>query len=516
MPAPQGSNNNGTKDRGTLNRTKPAPRATSNAAVSPASGTIVLDIRPDESHENVFARLLRQLNFPPNHFPAGYYQDYDAFIQRIRDARNTSRVVRLYFTPKADISWAQIRKNSSLIYTEVRIQNNFQVAAREKRLEEERREDEEIAQEEADRRAENERREREEQIVEEKIKKEVDTIVQKTKFWKEGTVTCRYVRGDRFRNSEFLTMYSDAKEHEDTNRAKQVENSADYHREIELALWKAYRQQSAPVIHKIPKPREEVEDKATDDKATAPLPPPQAQARASLNDCDKLFPVGTQAWYDCIKQRYRQPAKDMIEVTKKAGDTMAEIAEAVNPADPINMAGTFLTGGIFLTLKMGKAYNVLRKAGKLAQIIRKINPKRVLQLERLTTKSAKIDAELLNKAWAYRLSKAGSEEEAFFRNFMAAKIEVNGTVHYSEGLNVAKSAWHSENELQLLSRELRKEFGPNANIRVKQIYTERIPCSNCMRFLDKEFPEAEIFYAVDREADRADALFNYYYDADKL
>lgn len=491
---------------------KPAPII---LTVSKAAGTLF-------DSADVFSQFHRRLgiesilttNFDDLYAP---YNDFRLSLSHaIGDFENRSkkRSMKLYFTLPKTKSWDEVRKYTSYISKYVRVQNEFQFEderrAQAKRREDERREKEEEERATAARLAQEEAREREEKALHEMFAQEVQKIIKEVMWWDVGTLWGMYNK------YKFITVpASGVVGHKNQARARTIYNSASDRRKIASALRDIY---DRPFQQQVIYERNIYAEGAKFAAQNTPQPP-GTQASTATVDCEELLYTNSSAYQDCLDQQLRkEPAAQKIQGVKQYGDSAAATLEMINPANPTNLAMAGVGIGVWvLGARLIQRLNLLRKAGQLSQVMRRSDPTKVIQLSRLTTKTGKIDNELLRQAWKYRSTQAGSgTEEAFFRNFMVARVEVNGTARYSRGLNVPQSAWHSENELQILVQELRQEFGYQANIRVKQLFTERRPCPNCQRILDKEFPETQIFYAVDREADRADALFNYYYDATKL
>lgn len=225
--------------------------------------------------------------------------------------------------------------------------------------------------------------------------------------------------------------------------------------------------------------------------AVTPPPKPSGDRTAQLDELE-----ADVARLDFLKQNY--------------ADLSIETLKIAIPTSPLDVA---VSAVVPFSPRLFKALRNALRLGKIKEIARL--PVRVAQLARQTTKTAKIDARLLQEAWKYRYG-VGAAEEAFYRNFMSARINVDGEIHYLTALNVPDSAWHSESHLLDLVHEIRTKSGGAKNVRVEQVLTERIPCANCTRMLDEQFSDTQIFYFVGKDANRAESLFEKYYDPHRL
>jgi hypothetical protein len=97
-------------------------------------------------------------------------------------------------------------------------------------------------------------------------------------------------------------------------------------------------------------------------------------------------------------------------------------------------------------------------------------------------------------------------------------VRIDNDVHYLDAGNIpgavvgASRGYDSEQLILTQVMELRKQ---RKNVRIEQLYSERIPCVTCTKMLDDHFPEAAIFYTVPEsrrlgEVTRGEALMRAY------
>jgi hypothetical protein len=267
-------------------------------------------------------------------------------------------------------SWEDIRKDPSLIYTNVRVENKLQVEEREKRLEEERREDKEIAREKAEKRAERAALERKREIAEANITKQTDKIIQEIKFWKKGIVSA-------IAQSEagpFRVIYENVENHNDADRAKEFENSEEDRIEIHRALRNAtYSPGKQREIYQLPKPKppEVVVDSATADTNKATSPSPDANAPRPIPNFEKRLTYEDNTTADSmLAPDLRKTSQDQVQATKKITKPIAtglEIAGEILIPDEYTVLVGVAGKGLKAAVKTGKALKATRAAEYLAR-----------------------------------------------------------------------------------------------------------------------------------------------------
>ena len=97
------------------------------------------------------------------------------------------------------------------------------------------------------------------------------------------------------------------------------------------------------------------------------------------------------------------------------------------------------------------------------------------------------------------------------RNVASAKIEVKGQEGFIDQVNV-RGGPHSEELLMERIRQLKRRFG-DQNVTVKEVFTERIPCTNagCRRDLNDVAPNARVsFFSRQHGDDAASDLIEAY------
>jgi RHS repeat-associated protein len=127
---------------------------------------------------------------------------------------------------------------------------------------------------------------------------------------------------------------------------------------------------------------------------------------------------------------------------------------------------------------------------------------------------AEFSSELLNQVRnARQRSGLFGGVSDYVTNFASMKVLVNGKVEYFTAQNLAESPLHSEGVLAKTLEWLRKN---GDRVEVLQVFTERIPCSDCTALIDKmdAFGDADVFFAIGDankgSLNRADALFKLY------
>jgi Domain of unknown function (DUF4157)/Xanthomonas XOO_2897-like deaminase len=124
-----------------------------------------------------------------------------------------------------------------------------------------------------------------------------------------------------------------------------------------------------------------------------------------------------------------------------------------------------------------------------------------------------LDPRIMEAVMAYRKGPDGSD---FRRNFGAARVRFeDGTTEIIARANV-RGGPHSEEMILGVIHELRRAGHDPAKVRVEQIFTERIPCANCMNEVIERHMgrDIDVFYFL-AEAEgrffRAHKLKNLYY-----
>jgi hypothetical protein len=126
------------------------------------------------------------------------------------------------------------------------------------------------------------------------------------------------------------------------------------------------------------------------------------------------------------------------------------------------------------------------------------------------------DVRLLQIARDERLANAGTSAVSFARcNVAVARVRVGGRTEYLSAGNLPHKAGgiHSEEYLLAQVHDLRKRW---QEVRVEQLYSERIPCAKiCMPIIKERWPAAAVFYSVSipldpRDTSRAAALMRVY------
>ena len=119
-----------------------------------------------------------------------------------------------------------------------------------------------------------------------------------------------------------------------------------------------------------------------------------------------------------------------------------------------------------------------------------------------------MDTSLVALAREARISQAGITKAAFSEfNVASARIRVGDTMHYLTAGNSPGKMMHSEDWLLTQMQDLRRR-NPNVKIYLDQLYSERIPCKECLAKLAST--NAELFYTVREYGNRAADLMKAY------
>jgi len=356
-------NDKATANPGTANRGIPGS-GTTTAASAPGPITLRVAMGAWSFEAEVIKQLEEALRVRLTADPAQL-----AFREKLREyptdfygrrGRADKKFITLYFTLPKGLSWADIRRNPTLLYTHVYIRHELQVEDERQRLEQERREDardlEEKRRATADRLAQEAVRERKRQAAEQKIKKLTIKIAGDTMFWVWGTVYGTYLNGD------FIISYVPISEHENIKKAIQLANSAEHRHKLERALWDAYRQPGAMMtIYQVPVP-----------SVPASTPPPSTSTATDNCSDPNLLDNDSGAYYKCsIKGPNQEWAEGIRQGAMSVTEPGAAFLEALNPFDPVNLAmAPFLPMLIGSVVSKGwKVVGTLVKGSKTRRII---------------------------------------------------------------------------------------------------------------------------------------------------
>jgi hypothetical protein len=120
------------------------------------------------------------------------------------------------------------------------------------------------------------------------------------------------------------------------------------------------------------------------------------------------------------------------------------------------------------------------------------------------------DAELVRRAAEIRATQAGLTLDAFTSlNVAVARVRTaSGEIVYLEAGNLPAGA-HSEE--YLLGQFRDRSLGLGQGARIEQLYSERIPCSNCSDVIRRYFgQDVGIYYTVGNQPNRGELLMQAY------
>lgn len=191
--------------------------------------------------------------------------------------------------------------------------------------------------------------------------------------------------------------------------------------------------------------------------------------------------------------------------------------------DPSRLDNILWSIAPFAILKVGK----IGKFAKLSKtaILAKIRPPRVAQLRRgFYHVDVKINPGMLDQVVSLRKTKYGVEAKDFKRNVTVWDVTIDGKRQFMDAGNVPISelnkkfgkgdvdvGFHSE---PLLQGELQKLKKQGKDVKVNQIYTERICCARCREVLDYDdmTKNTPVFHSVNETngVARSDLLMERY------
>lgn len=185
---------------------------------------------------------------------------------------------------------------------------------------------------------------------------------------------------------------------------------------------------------------------------------------------------------------------------------LSTAAMLIAEQDPTRIENMAMAIGPFAIMKIGKVAK-LRRLARVRQLLRTTRIPPAVSLRRT---GAAIDPELVRLARDVRVTQAGVTRRAFQQhNVATARVRVDGQIRYLDSGNSSRAA-HSEEWLHAQVTELRRN---HREVAVEQLYSERIPCrGTCGPLLDRQYPNAEIFYTTRAEtaAGRASELMERY------
>jgi hypothetical protein len=191
-------------------------------------------------------------------------------------------------------------------------------------------------------------------------------------------------------------------------------------------------------------------------------------------------------------------ALEVLSVSEKAefGILMQRVETGTLSAVERSRLGGLLT----------KVESALPGATTAAELVGSI---RIPRVARLAGSNGRMDAELIRRAAEIRATQAGLSLDAFTSyNVAVARVRTaNGEIVYLDAGNLP-GALHSE---EYILAQLKERSYGFAGARVEQIFSERIPCSNCDDIIRRYFGEGvDVFYAVGNQPNRGRLLMEAY------
>jgi hypothetical protein len=196
-----------------------------------------------------------------------------------------------------------------------------------------------------------------------------------------------------------------------------------------------------------------------------------------------------------------------LEVLSTAERTQFQALMARVEAGALNAAEQAQLRGFLTRIEAALPESLVRAGPSASRLMSQI---RIPNVTSLTGSSAAFDRELVRRAAEIRATQAGLSAEAFSSyNVAVARVRTaSGDIVYLEAGNLPGAA-HSEEYILGQLRDRAMGFGRGA--RVEQLYSERIPCSNCSDVIRRYFGEStEVFYTVGNQRNRGELLMQAY------
>ena len=212
-------------------------------------------------------------------------------------------------------------------------------------------------------------------------------------------------------------------------------------------------------------------------------------------------------------------AQEIIEdVNRSRRLVLNTAALLIQEQDPTRLRNLVMMVAPFAVVRLARIARMSR-VGLLTKLSELKIPKVSALFRGRYSVVAKLDQTLVATARELRATQAGVRLEDFSRtNIAVARVRIDGEVHYLDAGNIpaslvgAQRGYDSEQLIVTQAVELRKQ---GREVRIEQLYSERIPCVTCKEMLDTHFPDATIFYTVPEsrrlgEITRGEALMRAY------
>jgi len=190
--------------------------------------------------------------------------------------------------------------------------------------------------------------------------------------------------------------------------------------------------------------------------------------------------------------------------------------------DPTRLDNLLMSVAPFAVMRVGRLARFARLSR--ASILRRIRRPRVAPLRRGRYHAdVPVNPQLLDRALELRKTRYGVELNDFRTNMTVWEVTVDGrrtfldagnvpvsALNRQHGRGVADVGFHSEGIVAQQVLDMRRQ---GRNVQVRQIYTERVCCPNCLSLLDSHdaFRNAAVFHSVgDQRGPRAAAVMEAY------
>jgi hypothetical protein len=227
---------------------------------------------------------------------------------------------------------------------------------------------------------------------------------------------------------------------------------------------------------------EEPEPQAEEEVAS----PEAAEVVDVAEGCDEDDPDYARCVREEIQGNYRRGIRAAGEVATLAAEVAFPVQSALYGPRPESSGDP----GVLANLpKVGRISRLSRLLSRTANI----KTPRLLVARRRLGSTDVLDPRIMDAVRTYR---SGPGRAAFGRNFGAARVRLkDGTTKIIKAINVPGGT-HAEEEILGVIDEIRAAGHDPAKVRVEQIFSERIPCMNCMKEVIQKHigTDVDVFY----------------------
>jgi hypothetical protein len=248
----------------------------------------------------------------------------------------------------------------------------------------------------------------------------------------------------------------------------------------------------------------------------------------TMESCTRLayiepIPEGEPDIEDSDGFEYDEGAALIADVQASRRLVLDTAAMLIAEQDPTRLDNMLMSVAPFAIMRIGKI-GKLAKLTKL-EVLKRIRVPKAVPLRRgFYHVDVPVNPKLLERALDLRKTKYGVAAKDFKRNVTVWEVTVDGKTQFLDAGNVpirdlnkkfgkgdVDVGFHSE---AMLREEIRKLKRQGKDVKVKQIYTERICCANCRGLIDNDdlLKNVPVFHSVNetKGMSRAEALMQSY------